>query len=499
VSLAAPASSADVEQSDRASTHLVSGHGRTVFLCIPSGTPAANILRTGVFSDIRDDPSVGIVVILSPLVSESHFVEEHAGPKVRFEPLIAHEPGWLERRFIRVMQERFVKTMPTASMRIRVAKAARAEGEVRYLDRTPLSARSRGVRRLAVGALKSLPFPIDFWFKASDFCTLGTRYADVFSVYRPSLLVTPTTGLYFGEGPLMARADRLGVPTVAIDLSWDHFTTKTAPLRRVHGLAVWNGLMKREATQLHGYRDEQVVVAGVPQFDIYADKRRLGTRKSFFKRVGADPGRKLITLTTIPPVLFRNHPDVIDTLVRAIDSDAFGQPAQLLVRVHPRDDMSQYERFTSHPHVVIEKPFRETIVVEGSNVDPSLSDRLHLGATLYHSDVIVNVASTIAIEAAVMDTPIVNLAYDGSAQRNYLESTRRFYDYTHFRPLVEAGATRLAHSPSDLIREVREYLADPSRDRAGRARTVERLCYRVDGKSSERVADFVLRTLAAVG
>jgi hypothetical protein len=475
------------------------GRGRTVFLCIPSGTPAANILRTGVFAAIRDDPAVSTLVILSPLVSESHFIEEHAGPKVRFEPLIPHEPGWIERRFIRVMQERYVKTMPTSSMRIRVAKAARAESEVRYLDRTPLSTKSRGAKRLAVGALRRLPLPIDVWFRASDFCTLGSRYADVFDQYRPSLLVTPTTGLYFGEGPLMARADRLGVPSVAIDLSWDHFTTKTAPLRRVRGLAVWNGLMKREATQLHGYRDEQVVVTGVPQFDIYARKSRLGTRAEFFKKVGADPSRKLITLTTIPPVLFRNHPDVIDTLLRAIEADALGEPAQLLVRVHPRDDMSQYERFMGHPRLVIEKPFRETIVAEGSNVDPSLADRLHLGATLYHSDAIVNVASTIAIEAAVMDTPIVNIAYDGLEQREYLESTRRFYDYTHFRPIVEAGATRLAHSPGALIQEVRQYLEDPGRDRAGRERAVEQLCYRVDGKSGERVAEFVLRTLAAVG
>ncbi len=498
MSLAAPTSSAVAERPQTASVPQVRHRGRTIFVCIPSGTPAANILRTGVFSAIRDDDSVGTLVILSPLVSEPHFVQEHAGPKVRFAPLIPHEPGWLERRFIRVMQERFVKTMPTSSMRIRVAKAARAEGEVRYLDRTPLSMKSRGAKRLAVGALKTLPFPIDFWFRASDFCTLGSRYADVFSEYCPALVVTPTTGLYFGEGPLMARADRVGVPSVAIDLSWDHFTTKTAPLRRVLGLAVWNELMKREATQLHGYRDDQVVVAGVPQFDIYADKQRLGTRDTFFKRVGADPNRKLLTLTTIPPVLFRNHPDVIDTLVRAIDSDAFGAPAQLLVRVHPRDDITQYERFMSHPHVVIEKPFRETIVAEGSNVDPSLSDRLHLGATLYHSDVIVNVASTIAIEAAVMDTPIVNLAYDGSDRREYLESTRRYYDYTHFRPLVESGATRLARSPDDLVREVSQYLDDPSRDRGGRKRAVEQLCYRVDGKSSERVADFVLRTLATV-
>ena len=137
VSLAVPASSAQADRSERV-TPRTRGRAQTIFLCIPSGTPAANILRTGVFSTIRDDPSVGTVVILSPLVSESHFVEEHAGPKVRFEPLVSHEPGWLERRFIRVMQERFVKTMPTSSMRIRVAKAARAESEVRYLDRTPL-------------------------------------------------------------------------------------------------------------------------------------------------------------------------------------------------------------------------------------------------------------------------------------------------------------------------------------------------------------------------
>ena len=56
-----------------------------------------------------------------------------------------------------------------------------------------------------------------------------------------------------------------------------------------------------------------------------------------------------------------------------------------------------------------------------------------------------------------------------------------------------------AASPVDLVREVREYLNDPTRDRAGRERAVEQLCYRVDGKSGERVADFVLRALSAVG
>jgi CDP-glycerol glycerophosphotransferase (TagB/SpsB family) len=283
---------------------------------------------------------------------------------------------------------------------------------------------------------------------------------------------------------------------VAIDLSWDHFTTKTAPLRRVAGLSVWNNLMKREAMELHGYRDQQICVAGVPQFDLYADRARFASRDGFLQSIGADPTKRLVTLTTIPPVLYRHHPEVIEAVLAAIDIGQLGA-AQLLVRVHPRDDLRQYDRFHGRSSVIIEKPFRETMVAEGSNVDPSLDDRLHLAKTLFHSDVIVNVASTIAIEAAIMDTPVVNIAFDGCEQRDYLDSARRYYDYTHYLPIVQAGAVRIARSPDELVALVRGYLNDPALDTAERARAVEQLCYRVDGKSSERVAEFVLRSLAA--
>src|SRR5207253_4790760 len=76
--------------------------GAVVFLCIPSGTPAANLLRTPVFSLIRDDPAVRKVVILSPYAGEARFRNELSHPKVDFAGLDAGEPGWLERRFIRI-------------------------------------------------------------------------------------------------------------------------------------------------------------------------------------------------------------------------------------------------------------------------------------------------------------------------------------------------------------------------------------------------------------
>ena len=41
---------------------------------------------------------------------------------------------------------------------------------------------------------------------------------------------------------------------MAIDPSWDNFTNKLLPVRRVDRLIVWNELMKQQAIELHGYR-----------------------------------------------------------------------------------------------------------------------------------------------------------------------------------------------------------------------------------------------------
>src|SRR6187551_1359066 len=67
--------------------------GKTVFLCIPSGTAAANLLRTDVFRLLRESPLIGRLVILSPLVREQAFRDEFSAPKVHFEELEPHEPG----------------------------------------------------------------------------------------------------------------------------------------------------------------------------------------------------------------------------------------------------------------------------------------------------------------------------------------------------------------------------------------------------------------------
>ena len=64
--------------------------------------------------------------------------------------------------------------------------------------------------------------------------------------------------------------------------------------------------------------------------------------------------------------------------------------------------------------MIIEKPFRPTVNAgDGLAIDITADNQRHLANTMRHSDVVVNVASTMAIEAAIFDTPVVNISFDG--------------------------------------------------------------------------------------
>jgi CDP-glycerol glycerophosphotransferase (TagB/SpsB family) len=115
-----------------------------------------------------------------------------------------------------------------------------------------------------------------------------------------------------------------------------------------------------------------------------------------------------------------------------------------------------------------------------------------------HSDVVVNVASTIAIEASIFDTPVVNVSFDGEAPSPFERSARRYYRFTHYVNITRHHAVRVADTPEQLLEWAGRYLQDPSLDRQGRRAVVEEQCQFLDGRSAERVAAFVVAELTDV-
>jgi hypothetical protein len=460
----------------------------TVLVSVPHGAAAGNLLRTGIVRRLLDADASTEVVLLSPLVRDPEFVREASHPRVRFEDLPGHRPAGLEARLLALMQAAYLESGVTESVQIRRAEA-HEKGTIRWIG-----AKAR-LASIFAPSMVAKPTRYDM----SDSLVRHPWADEIFDRYQPSMLVVSSPGLIFSEVPLLRTAARRGVTSMAVDPSWDNFTNKLLPVRRVTRLIVWNELMRTQAIELHGYDADEIRIAGTPQWDRYfRDGVSIG-RDAFFRRIGADPAKKLITVTTTPRELYPHHDHVLRVLVRAIEGRRWADPAQILVRLHPRDELEHYREFEGVPNVIIEKPFRQTVRSgDGMAVDVTADSQQHLADTMCHSDVVINVASTIAIEAAIFDTPVVNISFDGESPSEWTRSARRYYRFTHYVNITRQGAVRVAETPEQLVAQVGTYLENPALDREGRRRIVLEQCQFLDGRAAERVAGFVAEELARV-
>ena len=457
----------------------------SILISVPHGAAAGNMLRTGVVRRVLEADVDVRVVVLSPMASDATFVAELAHPRVSIEPLAPHQPRGLEARLVALMQAAYIDSGITESVRIRRLEA-QAKGTIRWI---------RAKRLIAQAIAPSLVA------RPSRYALIDRRVSHasaeaLFDRTQPIMLVTSSPGLILSEVPLLRTAARRKVWSMAIDPSWDNFTNKLLPVRRVNRLVVWNQLMKEQAIELHGYEPDELTVAGVPQWDRYFRDGVSVSRDAFCARVGADPARALLTVTTTPRELYPHHDHVLRVMLEAMRENRFARPAQILVRLHPRDDLAHYAEFERTPGIILEKPFRDTVrAADGLAVDVTADSQQHLADTLRHSDVIVNVASTIAIEAAIFDTPVVNISFDGQDRSEFARSARRYYRFTHYVNITRHNAVRVAESPDALIAHVNAYLANPALDADGRRQVVREQCEYVDGKSAERVAQAVVDDL----
>jgi len=455
-----------------------------VLFSVPHGAAAGNMIRSGVLSRVLDAGPATEIVLLSPMADDAAFVAEVAHPRVRVVAMPPHRPAGLEARLLALMQAGYLESGITESVRIRRAEA-QAKGTIRWIGL------KHQLARIFAPSLVRKDTRYDFIDRRVSHPAAERLFDDV----RPALLVTSSPGLIFSEVPFLRTAARRRVRAMTIDSSWDNFTNKLMPVRRVNRLVVWNDLMKQQAIEYHGYAAGEIRVAGVPQWDRYFQGPDGLDRQGFFQKIGADPARKLITLTTTPQELYSHHDHVLRVMQRAMQEGRW-PAAQVLVRLHPRDDLAKYAPFEGAPHVIIEHPFRQTVKAgDGLAVDVTSASQQHLADTLRHSDVIVNVASTIAIEAAIFDTPVVNIAFDGETESVFARSARRYYQFTHYTNITRHGAVKVAWAPEELIQHVGAYLESSSLDAEARKQVVAEQCQFTDGRSAERVAQAVVEEL----
>jgi hypothetical protein len=323
------------------------------------------------------------------------------------------------------------------------------------------------------------------------------QYRGLFSEWRPSVLFCSHQRPLSVLPPVLAARD-LGIPTATFVFSWDNLTSKARIAAPFDYYLVWSDLMRRELLDFYpSVAPERVRVVGTPQFD--AGPREPSTREDFFRRVGADSSRPLICYSGGDAGTCPEDPQHVAILLDLVRDGRIAGKPQVLLRPSPVDDGRRYDPVRGrYPELLYAEPrWIHDGSGDWSRVVPLPEDVAFLADLVRHSDLNVNVASTMTLDFAVRDKPVVNVAFDVADPPPFaVPLWEHYYRFEHYRPVVELGAARFARSAEELARHVNAYLADPALDRDARRRLVELEIGVPPEDSSERILD-VLEEIGA--
>jgi hypothetical protein len=307
---------------------------------------------------------------------------------------------------------------------------------------------------------------------------------------NPALLVS-TYCVVGAEMPYLRSARALGIPIVGWIMSFDNLTSRTI-LPRFDSYLVWNERMRDQVLRLYPDLDPgRVLISGTPQFDFHARPECRWTRADTLAALGLPPSSRYLLYAANSTWLTPTEPDLVSDLVHRLEATPELKAHHLVVRLHPLDDFSRWEGLRARsPRVRIVTPWSAGARAAGKD------DQARLVSSLAHADACVNMASTMSLDAAAVDTPVVCIAFSAHPGTPEHRFGVECYGTDHYRPIVATGGVRLAHDMDQLIVELVAYAADRSRDRGERARLVARECGAVDGRSAERVAECLTRLSA---
>jgi hypothetical protein len=304
-------------------------------------------------------------------------------------------------------------------------------------------------------------------------------------------VVLVTGAFQFEQPAVFAAAKKCGIPTLAYIPSWDNITTKNRFVFRYDGFLVWSKQTRAELREFYpAIRDYPIYVTGAPQFDIFSREKFYQSREEFCREQGLAPDLPIIVYAIGSPNFLQEHHGAVELAKRIANGD-LGK-IQMLVRPHPIHDNAaladKFDRFA--PQVRVQQTHNAgKQVAERSQDESQIREWIN---TFRHAAVVVNLASTVTIDAAIFDVPVVNLDFDPQPDSSH---SSLIYDinhrWNHFKPIAESGAVRLVKNYGELVGAIKFYLENPTADRAARQRIVQYVCEHLDGRCASRMAHAV--------
>jgi len=224
-------------------------------------------------------------------------------------------------------------------------------------------------------------------------------------------------------------------------------------------------------------------------------KEILVSRQTFLQKFGISSEKKVILYAGIGSLPAPHEPEVMDIISRGLESGEIkGSPA-VIFRPHPAF-MVDREKIVALHNIIFDDNVATYTDKRRDSWEMDRGAIVHLVNSLYHADVVIATASSIILDAASFNKPIVGIAFDGYSKEPTWTSLRNCYhNHTHSRDLSRLGGFTIVYNPKELMQSINEYLENPHKDAEGREKIRQEFIWKLDGQSAKRVAGVLMENV----
>ncbi len=448
---------------------------KTIFIPIFQGVEARNILRTDIFAKLSKQKDLKIVLFVPSQEKLDYYKKEFSEHKnIRYEIFDNYKSDFWDKLF----EKTKVYLLKTDTMDIkRRLKYEQSGNSLRFYVSFAFN------RIVARPLLRKIVRWLDYHLVQDD------NFKEVFDRHKPDVVFL--AHLFGGvEISMLREAKRRGVTSVGFINSWDKLTARCILRILPDHLIVPTEITKTEAIKYHDVNPGTIFVSGPPQFDIYS-KITPTDKDVFYKNQKIDPSKKILLLCPVGKAFSDLDWSIVESLNKFIEKKLLINDVHVIVRFPPNDVVEIKDNVNKENFSFI-RPGVRFSTERGVDWDMGPEDLQSLVDNIHHSSLAFCFFSTVNIDAAILNKPIINIDFNPIKSDSFYRTPRPLYEMEHYKNILRHDGIRSAKNEEDLVRFINEYLENPSKDSYGRKKIVEQQVGVRDGKAGERVATYLL-------
>lgn len=274
---------------------------------------------------------------------------------------------------------------------------------------------------------------------------------------KPAIVLCTNQRPVLAVAPLLA-AQELGIPTATFIFSWDNLPKATMVVETDYYM-VWSNYMKKELLYYYPYiKENQILVTGTPQFESHFNTHKIVSKEQFFEWHQLDPQKKYICYSGDDVTTCPDDPQYLDDVAAAVRQlNQGGAALGIIFRRCPVDFSNRFDDVLQKNKDIITPiaPKWEQIGGGWNTVLPTQADLDLQLNTIVHSEMVINLGSSMVFDYAVHKKCCAFINYDVSNKTDPSWSVSKIYNYVHFRSMPDKESVIWLNSANEIAAKIK--------------------------------------------